>query len=90
MMQNDDPIVAIATPSGTGAIGVIRVSGKGSIEIADKIFSKNLAKAKGYSLNFGDILDGETVVDEVLLSLFHGPKSYTREADFLKRGGSYF
>lgn len=79
MIHSSDPIVAIATPSGSGAIGVIRVSGKGSIDIADQIFSKNLTKANGYTLHFGDILDGEAVVDEVLLSLFRGPKSYTRE-----------
>lgn len=79
MMQTNDPIVAIATPNGSGAIGVIRLSGEGAIEIANAIFSKDLLTAKGYTLHFGEIREGDRIVDEVLLSLFHGPKSYTRE-----------
>ena len=91
MMQTNDPIVAIATPNGSGAIGVIRLSGVGAIEIADAIFSKDLLKAKGYTLHFGEIREGERIVDEVLLSLFRGPKSYTREdtVEISCHGSSY-
>lgn len=84
MSYIEDTICALATPSGMGAIGVIRMSGPQAIEIADRIYrapnpKKKLQNAKGQSLHFGSILDGETTVDEVLISLFHGPHSYTGE-----------
>ena len=82
-MQNqfDDTICAPATGSG-GAIAVIRVSGPQAIALTDCLFSggKPLADAAGYSLHFGTIRDGEGVlVDEVLVSLFRAPHSYTGE-----------
>ena len=77
---NDDTIVALATPPGLGAIGIIRLSGDDSITIANEVFrSKNLLKQKTHTIHFGKIMDGDTVIDEVLLSLFIAPKSYTRE-----------
>lgn len=76
-----DTIAAIATPPGIGAIGVIRLSGPGAIEIADKVFKgkKKLSSAKGYSILFGKFLDGKEILDEVLVSVFKHPNSYTGE-----------
>lgn len=76
----EDTIVALATPNGTGAIGVIRLSGPEAITIADKVFSgKDLTKQVSHTIHFGNIVDGDTVLDEVLVSLFIAPRSYTRE-----------
>lgn len=79
-MTNNDTIVALATPSGSGAIGVIRLSGPDAITITDKVFKgKNLAKQASHTIHFGTIRDGEAILDEVLVSLFVGPHSYTKE-----------
>ena len=76
----EDTICAIATPAGVGALGVIRVSGPRAIEICNGLFpAKDLSSEKGFTLHFGTIeFQGETV-DEVLLSLFRNPTSYTGE-----------
>jgi tRNA modification GTPase len=76
-----DTIVALATPEGKGAIAVIRISGNDAITIADKIFKgKNLEKQATHTLHFGNIVDNNgSIVDEVLISLFKTPKSYTKE-----------
>lgn len=86
-----DTICALSTPTGIGALGVIRVSGSSAIEIADKIFSKSISKADGYSIHFGQILNGKEIVDEVLLSIFHNPKSFTGEdsVEISCHGSSY-
>lgn len=78
-LYNQDIICAIATGTG-GAIGVIRISGNGTIALADKIFSKDITKVKPYTLHYGEIVDsnGKTI-DQVLLSVFHAPHSYTGE-----------
>jgi tRNA modification GTPase len=80
-MKLDDTIVALATPEGSGAIGVIRLSGSKAIEIVDSIFySKNqLFDEKSQSQIFGTIKNGDQVIDEVLVSIFRNPKSYTGE-----------
>src|ERR1700728_2662302 len=79
-MTNDQTIVALATPNGTGAIGVIRLSGPEAITIANSVFSgKDLTKQASHTIHFGNIVDGDTVLDEVLVSLFIAPRSYTRE-----------
>lgn len=76
----DDTICALATAGGIGAIGIIRVSGAKAISIVNSVFKgKNLEQAEGYTLHFGQIIDGETVLDEVLASVFKAPKSYTGE-----------
>jgi tRNA modification GTPase len=76
----DDTIVALATPPGVGAIGVIRLSGKKAISIASEIFSsKELQKEASHTLHVGLLKDGETVLDEAVVSLFRSPKSYTGE-----------
>lgn len=76
-----DTIVALATPSGTGAIGVIRLSGKEAIPIVDNVFEgKDLSKQPSHTIHFGTIKDqAGSIIDEVLVSLFVEPKSYTRE-----------
>ncbi|NKI32026.1 tRNA uridine-5-carboxymethylaminomethyl(34) synthesis GTPase MnmE [Croceivirga thetidis] len=82
-MQHDETIIALATPSGTGAIAVIRISGKDAIEIAEKQFQsvrgKSLTNQKSHTIHLGHILDGQKVLDKVLISLFKGPNSYTGE-----------
>ncbi|MGQ0740084.1 MAG: tRNA uridine-5-carboxymethylaminomethyl(34) synthesis GTPase MnmE [Bacteroidota bacterium] len=76
----DDTIVALATPPGVGAIGVIRLSGKKSMEIINNLFpSKDLSAEPTHSLHVGFIRDGEEVLDEAVVSLYLGPRSYTGE-----------
>ncbi len=80
MINNEETIVALATPSGIGAIGVIRLSGPDAINIAKAVFKgKDLTRQASHSIHFGQIADGELVLDEVLVSLFIAPRSYTRE-----------
>lgn len=82
-MINQDAIVALATPSGAGAIAIIRVSGSNAITIGDSVFQsvkgKDLRLQKSHTLHLGHIVDGPKVLDEVLLSVFKGPNSYTGE-----------
>lgn len=76
----DDTIVALATPPGVGAIGIIRLSGKNSIEIIGNLFpSKNLAKQPSHTLHVGYLKDGDKVLDEAVVSLYKSPRSYTGE-----------
>ena len=76
----DDTIVALATPPGMGAIGVIRVSGKQTFTILNDLFpSKNILEQASHTLVVGLLKDQSKVLDEVVLSLFKGPKSYTGE-----------
>jgi len=79
--DNSDSIVALATSSGRGgAIAVIRLSGPQSIQIVNEIFhGKNLMEQSSHTIHFGTIRDGGVIVDEVLVSLFVAPHSYTRE-----------
>ncbi|MEO8404819.1 MAG: tRNA uridine-5-carboxymethylaminomethyl(34) synthesis GTPase MnmE [Chitinophagaceae bacterium] len=76
----DDTIIALATPQGIGAIGVIRLSGNKSFDIINQLFpSKNIEQQPSHTLHVGYLkLDGE-VLDEVVLSLYKGPRSYTGE-----------
>lgn len=74
-----DNICAISSPPGTGGISVLRISGNKSIELVNNIFSKNISKSKGYSLHFGTIKENNEVIDDVILSLFKGPNSFTGE-----------
>ena len=76
----DDTIVALATPPGIGAIGVVRLSGQKSIDIANELFpSKNLSEQSSHTLHVGMLKNDNQVIDEVVLSLFRTPKSYTSE-----------
>jgi len=75
-----DTICAISSALGVGAISIIRVSGPKSIEIVNKIFqSKNLLKVKDHSVTYGHICDGQKTIDEVLIMVMKGPKTYTTE-----------
>ena len=79
-MNKEETIVALATPNGVGAIGVIRLSGPDAIIIANSVFKgKDLANQESHTIHFGQIADGDIVLDEVLVSLFIAPRSYTRE-----------
>ncbi|HTA81437.1 MAG TPA: tRNA uridine-5-carboxymethylaminomethyl(34) synthesis GTPase MnmE [Bacteroidia bacterium] len=74
----DDTIVALSTPSGVGAIGVIRLSGPQSVTICEKLFpALKLKEAASHTLHFGVVMDGKEVVDEAVVGLFKAPKSYT-------------
>lgn len=79
-----DTIVALATPSGSGAIAIIRLSGKDAIAIAAQVFvpvnNKDITKQKTHTIHLGTITDDNKVYDQVLLSLFKGPNSYTGES----------
>ena len=78
--MNEETIVALATPSGVGAIAVIRVSGSETFPIVNNLFKgKNLELQPSHTIHFGTIRDGKLIVDEVLVSLFKAPASYTRE-----------
>lgn len=78
-----DTIVALATPSGSGAIAIIRISGPEAITIASKVFvsvnGKDITKQKTHTLHLGHIVDDNKTYDQVLLSLFKGTNSYTGE-----------
>jgi tRNA modification GTPase len=82
-MNYNDTIVALATPSGVGAIGVIRVSGNNAISISNNLFkplnNKSLLDQSTHTIHLGHIYDGDRALDEVLLSIFKDPKSYTGE-----------
>ena len=76
----DDTIVAPATANGLSALGVIRVSGNRSFEIVNGVFKgKDLCKQETHTIHYGHILDGHELIDEVLVSVFKGPKSFTAE-----------
>jgi tRNA modification GTPase len=79
----NDSIVALATPSGAGAIAIIRVSGQNAIEIGASVFksikNKDLKQQKTHTLHLGHIIDDGKTLDEVLISIFKGPNSYTGE-----------
>lgn len=82
-MVSQDTIVALATPSGAGAIAIIRISGKDALTTAASIFEsvsgKDILKQKTHTIHLGHIADGSKVYDQVLLSIFKGPNSYTGE-----------
>ena len=89
--MSNDTICALATPPG-GAIAIVRVSGPNAIAITDSIFLGSLADAKGYTLHFGQVVDAErTILDEVLVSVFRAPHSYTGEdsTEISCHGSSY-
>ena len=83
-MKVTDTIAAISTSTGNSGIGIIRISGDESIEIADRIFKSNkkdkkLVNVKSHTINYGHIVDGENTLDQVLVSVMKGPHSYTGE-----------
>jgi tRNA modification GTPase len=75
-----ETICALATPQGVGALAIVRVAGPNTFEIVNKIFKgKNLLKVKPNTVHFGRIMDGEVTLDEVLVSVFKAPHSFTKE-----------
>ena len=76
-------IASISTAPGVGGIGIIRMSGENTFKVLDKIFiAKNpqkIEEIQGYTIKYGHIIDGEKIIDEVLVSYFKAPKSYTTE-----------
>jgi tRNA modification GTPase len=82
-MIPQETIVALATPSGAGAIAIIRLSGIEAITIAAQVFQsvsgKDITKQKTHTIHLGHIVDGTKIYDQVLLSIFKGPNSYTGE-----------
>ena len=77
IIQEFDTITAIATPIGTGGVGVIRISGDKSFEIINKIYSKTNPEAG--KISHGWIVDGDKKIDEVIVLPFKNPNSYTGE-----------
>jgi len=80
----DDVIAAISTPAGAGGIGIVRLSGKGSVEIADKLFKsrsgKSLTDRKSHTITYGYVYDEKgNIIDETLVSVMLAPKTYTCE-----------
>jgi tRNA modification GTPase len=76
----DDTIVALATPPGIGAIGIIRLSGDKAFTIINELFpSKDILQQPSHTIHVGFLKDGDRALDEVVISLFKGPKSYTGE-----------
>lgn len=83
-MVNTDTIAAIATAMGNSGIGIVRISGDEAVEIADRIFKlkggkETLAEQKSHTIHYGFVCDGEEVIDEVLVMLMKGPRSFTAE-----------
>ncbi|WP_294311390.1 tRNA uridine-5-carboxymethylaminomethyl(34) synthesis GTPase MnmE [uncultured Chryseobacterium sp.] len=78
--MNNDTICALATANGVGALGIIRVSGNEALAVVQKSFpGKNLARQKSHTIHYGYFMDGEEAIDEVMLSIFLAPKSFTTE-----------
>ena len=81
--MSDETIIALATPSGMGAISVIRISGSKAISITEKLFkpkgNKILSKQKSHTVHLGNLMKNNFVLDEVLVTIFNGPNSYTGE-----------
>ena len=92
LSERDDTIIALATPQGVGAIAVIRLSGKDAIKATNEVFfGKNLENQPSHTIHFGTIRDGEKIIDEVLVSIFKTPKSFTKEnvVEISTHGSSY-
>lgn len=83
LMSYTDTIIALATPSGTGAIAIIRISGPKAIPIANNLFqsirNKKLIDQKSHTIHLGHIIENDKTLDKVLVSIFKGPNSYTAE-----------
>ena len=79
-MNTSDTIVALATPQGVGALAVIRMSGTDAIRITSQLFpTKDLTIQPSHTVHVGHLYDGEIVLDEVVVTLFKEPRSFTRE-----------
>lgn len=91
-METVQTIVALSTPTGSGALGVIRLSGPDAVNIVNSIFKgKDLSQQPSHTLHFGLVMDQDSVLDEVVVGLFLAPKSYTKEdvVEITCHGSSY-
>mgnify|MGYP003755420525 CR=1 FL=1 len=83
MMYNEGTIIALSTAPGSGAIAIIRLSGEDAISKTDLFFKsksgKNLSESSGYSISYGDLVDNDEIIDEVVASVYKAPHSYTGE-----------
>lgn len=83
MVNNTGTIAAISTALSAGGIGIVRISGDDAVKVAKKIFrpakEKDLEKVRSHTIHYGNIVDGDRVLDEVLLSVMRAPHTYTRE-----------
>ncbi|WP_297985400.1 tRNA uridine-5-carboxymethylaminomethyl(34) synthesis GTPase MnmE [uncultured Chryseobacterium sp.] len=78
--MNKDTICALATANGIGALGIIRLSGEEAVSIAQKSFKgKNLERQKSHTVHYGYMVDGEEIIDEIMVSVFLAPKTFTTE-----------
>lgn len=77
--QYEDTIAAIGTAVSNNAISILKISGQNSTQIVSKIFSKDLTKAKSHTIHYGYIKENNQIIDEVLVSVFKSPKSFTME-----------
>ena len=86
----NETICALATATG-GAIGIVRISGSQTLEILSRVFSKDISSAQPNTIHYGHIKDGSDIIDEVLVSIFRAPHSYTGEdsAEISCHGSSY-
>ena len=75
----NDTICAISTAVGVGAISIVRVSGEDAISIVNKIFDRDLTKMDSHTINYGHIVDGNEIIDEVMVSIMKAPKTFTKE-----------
>ncbi len=97
MKENDDTIAAIATPFGNSGIGIIRISGNDAIKTADKIIrsrsnkSLDLFSAESHTVHYGYLVDKDSIIDEVLCTVYRAPRSYTAEdiVEISCHGGMY-
>lgn len=82
-MLNEETIIALSTPAGTGAIAVLRLSGPEAIDQCAKLFRAKsgvkLEDVNSHSIHLGHLFSGDQVIDEVLVSVFRNPRSYTGE-----------
>lgn len=92
ILHQEEPIIALATPPGKSAIAVIRLSGLGVIDLVNAVFcGKDLTAQASHTVHWGTILDEETVLDEVLVTIFRAPRSFTKEdsAEISCHGSTY-
>jgi tRNA modification GTPase len=79
----EDTIAAKSTPAGEAAIGIVRLSGDRCLDIADSLFRSKTGKApssfKSFTIHYGRVMDGDSEIDEALLTVMRAPKSYTKE-----------
>lgn len=89
--NTNDTVAALSTPPGMGALAIIRVSGHNALPILSSIFNKDLSQVDGYTIHFGNIKDGDEIIDEVLVSVFRAPRSFTGEesAEITCHGSEY-